>query len=327
MSRNTTICPDCGLRNSAEAATCADCGAALPARPPVAASPPAVAVPPLSRPAIVEPALPATTAAPQLTPVAAAQAVAAPALAANPGPSVSLDRPNYGEAIRFPFRQANWPERLWLPPLIFFLPFVNVIVMRGWRLEVARRLGRGWSDRLPEPSGFGRYLLDGLVLWLMTGLYLIPQFVLLLFFGFGPLGALLAVLVWLFTPERVSFFTLLGQIGFGTLLQALLPLVYWLVTYPLYRVAMVRYAYTGSVGVFFDVANNLNIARQHLGLVLQIYLFEQLSAFLFVVLCALLAPTVIGALAIPLLLFPALYWTTGYLFGSLAAVVQSRQLA
>jgi hypothetical protein len=34
-------------------------------------------------------------------------------------------------------------------------------------------------------------------------------------------------------------------------------------------------------------------------------------------------PTFIGALLIPLLLFPALYWTNGYFFGTLASVVRA----
>jgi hypothetical protein len=276
---------------------------------------------------------PSSQPTPGFTPVSQQQALpgfstpAVPVLAGDAGPPVSLDRPNYLEALRFPFRQANWPSRLWLPSAIAFFPVVNIIVMRGWRLEMTRRLGRGWTDRLPEPAGVGRYFLDGLVLWLMTSIYFIPQFILLLFFGLDPVGTILALLTWLFTPERVSFFVLLGQLGLGALVQLLLPLIYWVLTYPLYRVAMVRFAYTGSVGVFFDFVNNLNIAREHFGLVLRIYIFEYLTNFLVFVLGIILAATGIGALAVPLLIFPMHYWTTGYLFGSLAALVQSRQLA
>ncbi|MFV9504969.1 MAG: DUF4013 domain-containing protein [Oscillochloridaceae bacterium umkhey_bin13] len=322
MNRNTIICQECGSRNLLGDLTCAECKEVLPQT--AAPLPPPITTP--LPPPKTTPLPPPTTSPLPAFPTPSLPSSAQMASARDGQIEVSLDRPNYLEAVRFPFRQPDWPNRLWLPALIFFIPVINVIIMRGWRLEITRRLGRGWTDRLPEPNGIVRYFFDGLKLWFMTGIYLIPQFLILLFFGLGPIETLFTILAWLFSPERTSLFGLIGQIGLGSIIQLIVPLVYWALTYPLYRIAMVRFAYTGSLAVFFDVPTNLTIAQEHFGLVVRVYLFEQLTSVLFVFLSSLFGVTGIGVLVVAGVLFPAQYWTTGYLFGSLAAVVQSRKL-
>jgi hypothetical protein len=246
-----------------------------------------------------------------------------------PAPAARADLPvsqmKYLDAVRFPFLQYNWAQRLWLPSLIAFIPIINFIIMRGWRLEITRRVGRDMNDRLPDPSNLLRFFIDGLVLWFMTGLYLVPEIIMLLIFGFGPLFTFFG---WIYNtitgnPHAGSFLALIAEMGIGSFVRMLLPIVYWILTYPLYRVAMVRYAYTGSIGVFFDVGTNLNIARKHMGQAMALYAVEQLSSILFVILSGLISLTGIGAIIVLVLLFPALYWTTGYLFGSFAAQIQA----
>jgi len=233
---------------------------------------------------------------------------------------VDLERPDYMQAVVWPFRRPNWPERMWWLPLVHFVPMFNFIIMRGWRLDVVRRMSRNEPQPLPDLRDFGRFFADGLILWAMTGVYLLPQILLLALFGFKPIEAGLTVLFWLFRTlagDAVSFGTVLADLGLAALVSVILPIVYWLGTYPLYRVAMVRYAVTGKVSTFFDLFTNIRIAGTTFTAVMTVFIFEFLAATAFGLLSGALISTFIGSIAVPLVLFPALYWTTAYLFGVL----------
>lgn len=55
---------------------------------------------------------------------------------------------------------------LWIPA-ISMVPLANMIVLRGWREEILRRLSREEREVLPEPD-LGRFLVLGVQSWLVT---------------------------------------------------------------------------------------------------------------------------------------------------------------
>lgn len=283
-------CNICGALNGREYRFCTGCGAALTPTP--------IAVGTIS-----------------LAPMSTVQLGG---LRIEPIAAADVERPDYLRALTWPFQRPDWPERMWWLPLIHFVPVFSFIMMRGWRLDVVRRIARNDSQPLPDMRDFGRFFADGMILYAMTGLFLLPQILLLAFFGFQPIEVALTVIFWVFqtfTGEAVSFGALLADLGISAMVSVILPLVYWLGTYPVYRVAMVRYAATGKVSVFFDVVNNLRIAAANFAPVMTLFIFEFLVTVAFGFLSGLVLSTIIGGIAVPLLLFPALYWTTAYLFG------------
>ncbi len=288
---STSNCQSCGALNQFEHRFCAGCGTPLigeASAPPPGPASPTITVK-LGGSTPVEPIAPADP-----------------------------ERPDYLRALIWPFQRPDWIERMWWLPLVHFVPVFNFIIMRGWRLDVVRRVSRNEPQPIPDLRDFGRFFADGLILWAMTGLYFLPQIFLLALFGFKPIEVGLTVLFWLFqtvTGDAISFGALLADLGLAALVSVILPIVYWLATYPLYRVAMVRYAATGKVGVFFDVFTNLRIAGANFAAVMTLYIFEFLATMAFGMLSSALLSTVFGAVAVPLVLFPALYWTTAYLFG------------
>src|SRR5579862_2984824 len=94
--------------------------------------------------------------------------VAAPDLAGLP--STAGD----GNAFTWPFRQENWPRRLWILllgwiPVLGWLPALTISV--GWMLDATGRRGRGETDRLPHPRNILQMFAHGIVYWLMLVLY------------------------------------------------------------------------------------------------------------------------------------------------------------
>ena len=197
--------------------------------------------------------------------------------------------------------------------------------MRGWRADVTRRVGRGMPRLLPEPGDIGQFFADGLFLWAMTAVYFIlPQIVIAAVTGFQSIDTVLTIVSWLLqlifdSNQAVSFGVLLSQIGVSAIVGLIAPIGWGLLAYPFYRVAMANYAVTGNVLAFFDLFSAARIMVRHAPLVMGVFLFDVFTTSLFVSFSGALVTTVAGALLVPILLFPMIYWTNGYLFGVLAS--------
>jgi hypothetical protein len=243
-------------------------------------------------------------------------------------PPVSVQ--SYPEGVIFPFQQSNWPAKLWWISLVNFVPILNVILMRGWRLNIVRRMGRRETNWLPDVHGIGNYLVDGLVLWFMSGVYFIPQIVLLSILGGDIIDNVLTILLWvydnLFTDkETISFATLAGDVGFGLLVRMILPGIYFFLSWPFYRAAMIRYSVSGNPLVFFDFVTNARIVFGNLSSILLVFFLYLTTATILSSLSGLLIATFIGSLVVPMVLLPMGYWVTGYLYGRLAMEVLNHE--
>ncbi len=80
----------------------------------------------------------------------------------------------YSKALVFPFKQPDWQSKMWWVFLINLVPFINVILIRGWKFNVIKRAVRKKEELLPDIEEILRLLRDGLILWLMALIYAIP---------------------------------------------------------------------------------------------------------------------------------------------------------
>ena len=69
-------------------------------------------------------------------------------------------------AFVFPFRQRDCLAKLWWVPLVCLVPFLGLLAIKRWRLDIVRRRMAGRADLLPELADFGRFLADGW--WLLV---------------------------------------------------------------------------------------------------------------------------------------------------------------
>ncbi len=229
----------------------------------------------------------------------------------------------FSEALQFPFQQTDGIKRVWWLILANYIPFFGLILIRGWRVDVVRRMGRNDSDILPVWEDIGRFLKDGLLLWCMTLIYIIPQVVILFIFDFETVEFVAEVLWWLYLhyltdTQTVPFSVLLASAGIKVLIELLFPFFYYLVSWPMYRVAMIRYSVTGKVLAFFDIFTNIKFLLKHCDGFMLVFVLTLATQFLIGFMSGLFALTVIGTALIPLVSLPLYYWTTGHLYGKLA---------
>ena len=238
------------------------------------------------------------------------------------------DKINYIDGLIFPLGQRNWPIKIWFAPLVNLVPILGLIAIRGWRVDIVRRMGRGEEQLLPNPSDIGRFLGRGTTLWVMTGIYAIPEIILLAIFGSKIIKNILDILLWIwqtvFTDEpTVAFSVLLAKVGMSLIAQLIIPGAYYFLSWPLYRAAMIRYSVTGNAALFFDIFRNIGLVIKYLDNFMLVFFYTILTQIMIALISGMFLATVVGSILIPLFSVPLFYWTTGYLYGKLAAIVLS----
>lgn len=265
---------------------------------------------------------------PDGAPLAVPRAPAATASAAFPDAGPPQGDPlSLGAAFSFPFRSEDWPRSMWWVAAMAYIPLFGLLLLRGWRVDITRRLGAHDPRPLPELARIGRFGADGLILWLISFLYWIPGLILIAVFSMDQLTKVTLMARWAFEKASGGELTMtlegiLTAIGLAGLAEGIIPFLYFMAIYPLYRAGMIRFALTDRVGCFFDVWTNLQLALKHFRDFMVVFFFDWAMVRVGIgILTVILAATGIGILLIPAVVLPTYYWTTGYLYGALAARV------
>jgi hypothetical protein len=149
-----------------------------------------------------------------------------------------------GEAVRYPFREADWPVKAGIVALLTFIPVVNFAVV-GYQVEIARRVAAGETSLLPAWTDLGGHWRRGLWLAIASYLYLLPILLLMAL-------AFVAGSVALFTIDTryEAWSPVLGlTCGGGFLLGFLLAILYGVI----WPAIMVRYLEVGTLAACFDL--------------------------------------------------------------------------
>ncbi|NJP06908.1 MAG: hypothetical protein HC837_15465 [Chloroflexaceae bacterium] len=213
--------------------------------------------------------------------------------------------------------------RLWWLPLISLVPLINVLVMRGWRLDLVGRMGTYRDQIVPRPGHIGRFIINGLILWLMSLLYALPQTILIWLFGAGLFTQARTIIEWFYR----SFFTeaatmpfeeMMATVGTKLAISLIVPTIYYVLSWPVYRTAMIRYSVTGQITVFFDVVTTMPLLFRHSARLFLAFLYTIVTQIALFLISVALFFTGIGALLIPVVTIPINAWVTGHLYGQLA---------
>jgi len=209
------------------------------------------------------------------------------------------------------------------------IPIVDFILLRGWRLALVKRMATGEKEPLPNADviSFFKY---GCVLWFMTILYLIIPTIIIFSVGAGELGNLFAALNCL----RVSVFSSGEGAGLVSCLQAeaneliirfFIEAIWLVISTPLYRVAMIRYAITGKKRVFFNLPLNALIALQHFKTLFMMWVFGFFMVAILTLITLVFTSTFILIPLIPIVVLVTYYYATGYEYGHLAHTIVERK--
>jgi hypothetical protein len=168
---------------------------------------------------------------------------------------------DYGSAFVYMFASRDWVKKLVIAVAMSLIPWLGLIVLTGYALDVLRNLNRGAPDPLPEWTGddFSRWLGRGLGLSVAMLTYLLPAivvFVAIWFcgaFGIAVIGSESEALNAAFAFCLFCLFLILYIIfGLGAL------------------VVYTRYASTDQMDVGLEYAKIFQLVGQYLGPLLTI---------------------------------------------------------
>ena len=250
--------------------------------------------------------------------------VSSPLPPAAPVPPFVPGRLDIREALTFPFRGSRGLARIWWMPFATLIPVFASMLLRGWRLDLIRRVSREDPEPLPDVRDTGRFLANGAVLLVMAFLYNLPLTVFVLVFGFGKIAAALDVFWWalqnLFTEGAGTFWAIVGGLVMELLVESIAPILFLVAVYPLYRMAVIRFALSGELRCFFQVFRNLRLCFRLMPEIFLVFFVDFIALRLLRWTARALITFGVGVVIAPLT--TALYfWTTGHLFGQVAARV------
>lgn len=245
--------------------------------------------------------------------------------------SIKSEIRNFAIAPIYPFLQRDWPLKMWVFVLLSYIPFVNVIVARGWRKEYVHRISWGYDRALPNPIHSFQFLLDGIKLWLVTGIYIGVPIIIIVLFGLDGVIDLISDLLELIRLFFSYFFGSMTGSQFSGELKAfieeefinklyvfLIENIYLVIYVPMYRIAMIRYSITGRlIRSHMSFKKNVMFFKQHFWEIILIYVFNAFNFFLILVIDFFLMVTVIGSPLIPIVTFFVYFWVSGYEYGLL----------
>lgn len=237
---------------------------------------------------------------------------------------------NWINGLRFPFDEPDWPSKMWLIAAIGFIltPFVQAIALKGWKVELVRRIGVGEPRVLPPTNvdDIFRYFGHGIKLWVISGIYIAIPWILLRLLGASPFALIYEAITsiggyaWnsLTGKPNLETFSAVLWAQFWNVVRALLYNGAWLIFYyPYVKVASLRYALTGKIRKSHGRvrANIAYMVKGHnfWSLLLMIWhqILDKISLFIISLLLSLILTPFFTALIFPLLFYVD-FWTSGY---------------
>jgi hypothetical protein len=202
---------------------------------------------------------------------------------------------DYGAAFGYVFKDKNWAYKVFIGGLFFILSIVVIggIIVTGYMIRVIRNVIEGKDTPLPEWSGIGEFLSEGIKPFLIVFVYNLPVLVLailrmVIMFGFRDLQAVAAL---------TAVLQLLLQLAF----------VVWTPT------VIIRYTVHGTFRSGFEFAELFEFIRLNLG--------DYLVAVLMIFVAGMIAS--VGIFACCVGYFFTVFWAvlvTAHLYGQLYRV-------
>ncbi len=172
-----------------------------------------------------------------------------------------------GKAFSFVFEDKNWVVKVLIGIAVVVAGFVSScllipailagIMLSGYSLEITRRVIRGDADVLPAWDDWGQFLVDGLMVTIITVVYALPIIILGLCVGIPASLIADSRAVSLSAGEAYSVFASSSVGCFGLLWAIVMSL--------LLPAAIGRFAAEGELASAFQLGEVFSLVRDNLG--------------------------------------------------------------
>ncbi|MDG9670600.1 DUF4013 domain-containing protein [Hahella sp. CR1] len=229
------------------------------------------------------------------------------------------------QSLIYPFEDRDWVSKLWPLPLIAAIPvlgLISVILLKGWRFEMVKRIAQG-SHELP-PFRPIPMLKTGALLWVvMMGHMFIPGVLCSILGIGGPLG----FVADLYDILTEGFSAWAKSQPSDWLLTILVYLTWGVISFPVFQSGMIRYALSGDWKTLLNAPANFLLFVRHAHYFLKFYIYWVLLSLGIFLADSVLAFTGIGLLLVPVFTVCAYYITTAHELGLLARKVNNTKAA
>ncbi|OQY21508.1 MAG: hypothetical protein B6I34_07190 [Anaerolineaceae bacterium 4572_32.1] len=162
---------------------------------------------------------------------------------------------NVGKAFTFIFDDENWIVKILIGGVLSLIPFVGVLLLYGYGMQVMKNVIKEKAQPLPEWSDWGDILVKGLMYLIISFVYALPIvllgacYVLLI----GAIGAAAS-------EDTINVIASFGGICYGGF--ALLYAIFMMLALP---PALGRYLDTGELGAAFRLSEVFALVRDNIG--------------------------------------------------------------
>lgn len=81
---------------------------------------------------------------------------------------------DFGKAFAFQFEDADWLKKIGIGALLLLIPFLGMLWILGWSLEITKRVIRRDPEPLADWDDFGGYLVRGFQVFIIGFVYALP---------------------------------------------------------------------------------------------------------------------------------------------------------
>ncbi|SBS33627.1 hypothetical protein MAQ5080_02630 [Marinomonas aquimarina] len=230
---------------------------------------------------------------------------------------------DFKDSLTYPFEDSQWIQKLWPLPLLAILPIIgvlSVILLKGWRFEMVKRLSTG--DRSLPEFDIVTMFQRGLLLWaVMIAHMFIPGVICALLGLSGPLGLI----------QDIYEFFANGLSGWAQsqsqdlLLKIIVYVVWGIISAPVFQSGMIRYVISGDWKSLVNVPVNFMFFLRYIHYFLKFYVAWIMLIILVVAMDSVLSVTGIGLLLVPIVSFVFYYISSAHELGHLAYKINKKE--
>ena len=212
---------------------------------------------------------------------------------------------NFGKSFAYMFDDANWVSKFLVGIVISMVPILN-LAWAGYGIGIMRNMARGMEKPLPSWDNLGEKIKDGLIIFVVTFIYLLPALIVL------GIGAGIAAATG---DDNIA--------GGVMIVLGCCVAIYILAFSFLHPAILIHYARTNSFAALFQVGEVFKLATANLG----DYLMAWVTGLLAGVVFSIISPILALLCIVPL--FLGIAWVTCvsyYAYGQvgLSAIAKSQ---
>lgn len=227
---------------------------------------------------------------------------------------------DYKNSYTYLFKDKDFYQKLWLLPVLLFFPFIGLIFIKGWQVQMVQDIA---YDKPLQKINFSNTLIKGIQITGATIFYFIVPVLICYLSGLKGL--------WAFILDITEFIRN-GMEGYlydilqDYLLTFMIYMTWGIISTPILQSGIIRYALNHRWQALFNIPINMILLIRHAHHFLKFQLYYGFTVFIFFMMELFFIPILPLAMLLTPIFMILYYGATSYELGRLAQTIRQRQL-